>query len=85
MLQFIVLKSEIELLNNNLETILPELMNRNLKLMDRVRNKLKVSSFFNNIEERNKKYLRNFIFSSDKRIKDLKTGVQINNAIKFIV
>ena len=79
---FYIKKKKMVILNNKLETILPELMNRNLKLMDRVRNKLKVSSFFNNIEERNKKYLRNFIFSSDKRIKDLKTGVQINNAIK---
>ena len=57
-------------------------MSRNIKLVERLKNKLKVSSFFNNIEHRNKKYFQDFIFSSDKRAKDLKTGLKINKAIK---
>ena len=75
-------KKKMVILNNKVSEILPELMDRNLKLADRLQNKLKVSSFFNSIEQRNKNYLQNFIFSSDKRIKDLKTGVQFDEAIK---
>ena len=75
-------KKKMVILNSKVSEILPELMDRNLKLADRLQNKLKVSSFFNSIEQRNKNYLQNFIFSSDKRIKDLKTGVQFDEAIK---
>ena len=75
-------KKKMVILNSKVNQILPELMERNLKLMDRLQNKLKVSSFFNSIEQRNKKYLQDFIFSSDKRTKDLKTGVQMNKAIE---
>ena len=75
-------KKKMVILNSKVSQILPELMERNLKLMDRLQNKLKVSSFFNSIEQRNKKYLQDFIFSSDKRTKDLKTGVQMNKAIE---
>ena len=72
----------MNLLNSKINLILPELMSRNKKLVERLKNKLKVSSFFNNIENRNKKYFQDFIFSSDKRAKDLKTGLEINRAIK---
>ena len=75
-------KKKKVILNSKVSEILPELMDRNLKLADRLQNKLKVSSFFNSIEQRNKNYLQNFIFSSDKRTKDLKTGVQFDEAIK---
>ena len=75
-------KKKMDLLNSKISLILPELMSRNLKLVERLKNKLKVSSFFNNIEHRNKKYFQDFIFSSDKRAKDLKTGLKINKAIK---
>ena len=75
-------RERMDLLNSKISLILPELMSRNIKLVDRLKNKLKVSSFFNNIEHRNKKYFQDFIFSSDKRAKDLKTGLKINKAIK---
>ena len=73
---------KMDLINAKLSLILPELMSRNLKLIERLKNKLKVSSFFNNIEHRNKKYFQDFIFSSNKRAKDLKTGLKIDKAIK---
>ena len=75
-------RKRMDLLNSKISLILPELMSRNIKLVERLKNKLKVSSFFNNIEHRNKKYFQDFIFSSDKRAKDLKTGLKINKAIK---
>ena len=75
-------KKKIVILNSKVNQILPELMGRNLKLVDRLQNKLKVSLFFNSLEQRNKKYFKNFIISSNKRIKDIKTGVQINKVIK---
>ena len=75
-------RKRMDLLNSKVNLILPELMSRNIKLIERLKNKLKVSSFFNNIEHRNKRYFQDFIFSSDKRAKDLKTGLKINRAIK---
>ena len=75
-------QKRMDLLNSKISLILPELMHRNLKLIKRLNNKLKVSSFFNNIENRNKKYFHDFICSSDKRAKDLKTGLKINKAIE---
>ena len=79
---FVRKRKRMDLLNSKISLILPELMSRNIKLVERLKNKLKVSSFFNNIEHRNKKYFQDFIFSSDKRAKDLKTGLKINKAIK---
>ena len=75
-------KKKMVILNSKVNTILPELMERNLKLADRLKDKLKVSSFFNNLEHRNKNYFQNFIFSSDKRTRDLKMGVQMDKALK---
>lgn len=75
-------KRKMVILNSKINEILPELFDRNLKLADRLKNKLKVSSFFNSIEHRNKKYLQDFIFSSDKRTKDIKTGVEMDKAIQ---
>jgi hypothetical protein len=75
-------QKKMDLLNSKISIILPELMARNTKLGERLKNKLKVSTLFNNIEHRNKKYLKGFIFSSNKRAKDLKTGLDINKAIK---
>ena len=75
-------KKKMAIINSKVRTILPELINRNKKLVDRLRDKLKVSSFFNNIEKRNKLYLQTFISSSNKRKRDLKTGIQIDNVIK---
>ena len=75
-------QKKMDLLNSKISVVLPELMSRNLKLGERLKNKLKVSTLFNNIEHRNKKYLKGFIFSSNKRAKDLKTGLDMNKAIK---
>ena len=68
--------------SEKIRILLPELMARNSKLSNRVRNKLKVSSFLNNTENRNKKYLKSFISSSYKRVKDIKTGLELIKAIK---
>ena len=76
-------KEKMVILNSKVNTILPELMERNIKLAGRLKDKLKVSSFFNSLEKRNKKYLKNFIFSSDKRARDLKMGVQMDKALKL--
>ena len=75
-------QKKMDLLNSKISLILPELMSRNTKLGERLKNKLKVSNLFNNIEHRNKKYLKGFIFSSNKRANDLKTGLEMNKAIK---
>ena len=70
------------LVSEKIKILLPELMARNSKLSNRVRNKLKVSSFLNNTENRNNKYLKSFISSSYKRVKDIKTGLELIKAIK---
>ena len=75
-------QKKMDLLNSKISLVLPELMTRNLKLGERLKNKLKVSTLFNNIEHRNKKYLKGFIFSSNKRAKDLKTGLEMSKAVK---
>ena len=75
-------QKKIDLLNSKISVVLPELMSRNLKLGERIKNKLKVSTLFNNIENRNNKYLKGFIFSSNKRANDLKSGLNMNKAIK---
>ena len=75
-------KKKMVILNSKVKTILPELMECNLKLGGRLKDKLKVSSFFNSLEHRNKNYLHNFISSSDKRIRDLKIGVQMDKVLK---
>ena len=75
-------QKNLDILNSKISLILPELMSRNIKLGERLKNKLKVSTLFNNIEHRNKKYLKGFIFSSNKRARDLKTGLEMSKAIK---
>ena len=71
-----------DLLNQKISLILPELISSNNKLGERLKNKLKVSTLFNNIEHRNKKYLKGFILSSHKRANFLKTGLDISRALK---
>ena len=68
--------------SEKIKILLPELMARNSKLSNRVRNKLKVSLFLNNTENRNNKYLKSFISSSYKRVKDIKTGIELIKAVK---
>jgi len=68
--------------SEKIKLILPELLARNNKLTDRLKSKLKVSNFLNNTESRNQKYLKIFLSSSDKRVKDIKTGLKLNKAVK---
>ena len=67
---------------DKIKLILPELLARNIKLSDRLKGKLKVSTFLNNTENRNQKYLKYFLSSSDKRLKDIKTGLELSKAVK---
>ena len=67
---------------NKIKNNLPELMSRNLMLGERLNNKIKVSSFMNNTENKNQKYLKYFVISSGKRVKDLKTGLELKKVIK---
>ena len=76
------MKKVMEVLNNKLTIVLPDLMSSNTKLAERLKNKLKVSSLFNNIEQRNRKYLKGFIHSSNQRADFLKTGLKLNRAIR---
>ena len=75
-------KKAMNLLNSKITIVLPELMSSNTKLGERLRNKLKVSTLFNSIEHRNSKYLKGFIKSSNIRANFLKTGLEMNKAIK---
>ena len=65
-----------------IECSLPELMTRNLKLGQELKNKITISSFMNDTETKTKKYLTQFLVSSRKRVKDIKTGLGLNNVIK---
>ena len=65
-----------------IECSLPELMTRNLKLGQELKNKITISSFMNETESKTKKYLTQFLMSSRKRVKDIKTGLCLNNVIK---
>ena len=75
-------KKAMDLLNSKITIVLPDLMSSNTKLGERLRNKLKVSTLFNSIEHRNSKYLKGFIKSSNIRANFLKTGLEMNKAIK---
>ena len=75
-------KKAMDLLNSKITIVLPDLMSSNTKLGERLRSKLKVSTLFNSIEHRNSKYLKGFIKSSNIRANFLKTGLEINKAIK---
>ena len=75
-------KKAMEMLNNKLNLILSDLISSNTKLGERLKSKLKVVNFLSNIEHRNRKYLKGFIVSSNRRIDCLKTGLGINETIK---
>jgi hypothetical protein len=56
-------KKAMDILNSKIALVLPDLMSCNTKLGERLRNKLKVSKLFNSIENKNRKYLKGFIYS----------------------
>ena len=76
------MKKAMDALNSKLTLVLPDLMSSNTKLEERLKNKLKVSTLFNNIEHRNRKYLKAFIYNANQRANFLKTGLELNKAIK---
>ena len=61
---------------------LPELMSRNLKLCQKLNDKLIVSSFMNDTDSKANKYLKKFLFSSQNRVKKIKTGISLLNITK---
>ena len=67
---------------NKLNNTLPELIARNINLMERLKNKIKVSSFMNNSEHKNQKYLNYFVISSGKRVNDVKTGLGLKRVMR---
>lgn len=71
-----------QLLSNKIKLVLPELMSRNLILGSRLNTKLKVNSFLNNTELRNQNYLKQLINCSEKLLKDLRFGSDLQKAIK---
>ena len=75
-------KKDMNILNSKLKIVLPDLMSSNTKLGLRLRNKLKASTLFNSIENKNRKYLKGFIFSSNQRADFLKTGLDLERALK---
>lgn len=75
-------ENEEEQTLQNPMSLLPELMNRNLILGCSLNKKLKVNSFLNNTELRNQCYLKKLINNSDKKLKDIKFGLDIKKAIK---
>ena len=72
----------MKILNSKTTEILTDLIPGNIKLIGRLGDKLKVSNLFNNIEHRNLKYLKDFIYLSNRRAHSLKVGLSIKRAIK---
>ena len=75
-------KKAMNILNSKLTLVLPDLMSSNTKLGERLRNKLKASTLFNSIENKNRKYLKGFILSSNQRANFLKTGLDLEKSLK---
>ena len=72
----------MKILNSKTTEILTDLIPGNIKLIGRLGDKLKVSNLFNNIEHRNLKYLKDFIFLSNRRAHSLKVGLSMKRTIK---
>jgi len=62
--------------------LLPKLMGNNINLCNKLNDKLRVSSFINDTELRNQKYLRNYVNSSDVYLRQIKSGFMLNKVIK---
>ena len=73
----------IPIIGDVIEKVLPELLERNIKLGNRLNSKLKVSSLLNNIELRNQNYLKELVSSSDRNVQDLKSGLELSKAMKL--
>ena len=62
--------------------LLPKLMDNNINLCNKLNDKLRVSSFINDTELRNQKYLKNYVNSSDNYLRQIKSGFMLNKVIK---
>ena len=61
---------------------LPELMTKNLKLGQELKNRITISSFMNETDTKAKKYLKKFLLSSQNRVKNTKIGLGLINAVQ---
>ena len=61
---------------------LPELMTKNLKLGQELKNRITISSFMNETDTKAKKYLKKFLLSSQNRVKNNKIGLGLINAVQ---
>ena len=78
-------KSEQKLspLNQALKECLPELMSRNLKKGERLKSKLDVNFFLNNVELRNQSYLKKLVSSSENNRQSIKSGFELKKAMEI--
>ena len=65
------------------QEVLPELITRNTKLCTRLKSKLKVCSFLNNVELRNQRYLKELVSSSEENLQNVKSGLQLSKSMKL--
>ena len=76
-------RKKLSPLNQALDDFLPELMSRNIKKGKRLKSKIEVNFLLNNIELRNQSYLKKLISSSEKTLTNLKSGLELNEAMKL--
>ena len=70
-------------LNKALNEYLPELLQRNKKIGQRLKSKIEVNFLLNNIELRNQSYLKKLISSSENTLQNIKSGVDLNTSTKL--
>ena len=81
--QAIKSKAQNSSIGHLVQEILPELIARNTKLSTRLKSKLKVCSFLNNVELRNQRYLKELISSSEENLQNIKSGLQLSKSMKL--
>ena len=70
-------------LNQALKECLPELMSRNIKKGIRLKSKLDVNFFLNNVELRNQSYLKKLVTSSQDNLRSIKSGLEFKKAMEL--
>lgn len=70
-------------LNQALRDYLPELMSRNIKKGERLKSKIDVNFFLNNVELRNQSYLKKLVTSSEKNLQSIKSGLEMKKAMEL--
>ena len=76
-------KAQNSSIGNLIKKVLPELITRNTKLCTRLKSKLKVCSFLNNVELRNQRYLKELVSSSEENLQNIKSGLQLSKSMKL--